>query len=280
MKNQAPLADAALQAVMGALEQITEMTVVWPRGLMHPGGPHWRPSCMIIPISVGADECALLRGLVTAFRPKDCFIIGNAFGLSSAYIARVMEDHGGESVVTLDNGCQGDGAVCARIADQLKDKLGLRILTCKRGTSPQDIARAVAVPKHDMIFIDGLHQHPQVTHDFVGCLPYAHERTIWVWHDFWLPGIPECVDYARSLGIRCLWVPTSCEMVVGTRDPEHYATLQKLFPNGREDRRAYPAWVRHLKNTQFMLSYARDEARRFAARVKRKLPESGRDAAE
>ena len=48
--------------------------------------------------------------------------------------------------------------------------------------------------------------------------------------------MPEAVERAKQKGFRCLWVPTSCEMILATRDPARFAELQKLFPEGIEDR--------------------------------------------
>ena len=51
---------------------------------------------------------------------------------------------------------------------------------------------------HQLVFIDGEHRHPQVTRDLRGILPFTDRRTIFVWHDFWLPGIPQAVRAART----------------------------------------------------------------------------------
>jgi predicted O-methyltransferase YrrM len=231
--------DEHLVAVIAALDELTPLTLVWPSGLMNPGGPHRRLSDMPSPISIGEDECRVFGKVIASQKPEHCFIVGNAFGLSSAYIAHAMQANGGKSVVTLDSQTEGDGERCASIAHKLTDKLGLHILKNKKGFSPQDTAKSAEVALHDLIFIDGLHAHPQVIKDFEGLLPHASDHTIFVWHDFWMPGIPECVEVARQKGFRCLWVPTSCEMVLGTRDPEVFARLQKLFPAGEENRPAH-----------------------------------------
>jgi predicted O-methyltransferase YrrM len=231
--------DPHLEAVVKALEEIADVTFVWPKGLMNPGGPHRRLSDMPSPISIGEDECRVFGKVIEAFRPEHCFIVGNAFGLSSTYVARAMMANGGKSVITLDSQSEGDGARCAAIAQELSNRLGLDILTNKKGFSPDDTASAVEVEQHDLIFIDGLHAHPQVIKDFDGLLPYAHERTIFAWHDFWMPGIPEGVEHARQAGLRCLWIPTSCEMVLGTRDNAVFDTLKALFPHGEEHKKPH-----------------------------------------
>jgi predicted O-methyltransferase YrrM len=231
--------DPHLTAVVNTLDAIAETSLVWPKGLMNAGGPHRRLSDMPSPISIGEDECRVFGKVIEAFRPEHCFIVGNAFGLSSAYIAHAMQAQGGRSVITLDSQSEGDGKRCAAIAQELADRLGLTILKNKKGFSPEDVPAAVEVQKHDLIFIDGLHAHPQVIRDFDGLVPFAHERTIFAWHDFWMPGIPEGVEHARSAGYSCLWVPTSCEMVLGTKSPEVLARLKELFPQGEEHKKPH-----------------------------------------
>lgn len=229
--------DESLQRVTRALDSLAPVGFVWPNGLLNPGGPHRRLKGHHFPISIGEDECLVFGKLVQGFKPEHCYIIGNAFGFSSAYIADVMKANGGKSVVTLDNQSEGAGQRAAGIAQALTEKLGLAdLLRNKKGSSPTDIASTAEQKVYDLIFIDGLHRHPQVIHDLDGVLPYAGPQTIIVFHDSWIIGVPEAVDRAKSLGYRCLWVPTSCEMILTTKDPAQFAKLQEIFPNGVEDR--------------------------------------------
>lgn len=229
--------DESLKRVVSALDGLAEMGFVWPKGLLNPGGPHRRLRGYHYPISIGEDECLVFGRLIETFRPAHCYIIGNAFGFSSAYIADVMKRCGGKSVITLDNQSEGAGQRAASIAQALSDALGVSdILKNKKGSSPHDIASTVEQKAYDLVFIDGLHRHPQVTDDFDAVLPYCAERGIVVFHDSWIIGVPEAVARAKQAGFRCLWVPTSCEMILATRDPECFTQLQKLFPQGVEDR--------------------------------------------
>ncbi len=258
--------DAALRTVVTALESITETRIVWPRGLMNPGGPHRRLRGMISPISIGEDECLVFRRLIEVVRPRHAFLIGNAFGFSSAYIAHVMESHGGESVVTLDSQAEGDGLRCARIAEQVAQTLGLRILTSRHGTSPQDVPAAATVADHDLVFIDGLHAHPQVTDDFEAILPFTIESTIFVWHDYWVPGVPQGVAAARARGVRVLYLPTSCEMVLGTRDAATFNRLRASYPEAREGLPRYGRLTALRVYTQIAAAYLIDQVRFAMAR--------------
>jgi len=229
----------SLYRVVNALNEVAETSLVWKRGLLNSGGPHRALAGTLYPISIGEDECAVFGRLIEQYRPQHTFIIGNAFGFSSCYIADVMRQHGGESVVTLDSEIEGNGRNCAAVARQLADAMKLSLLKNKKGSSPDDTAWAVETERHDLVFIDGDHSHPQVTRDFEGILPFTDSKTIFVWHDFWLSGIYPCLQLAVSHGFRWLWLPTSCEMVLGVRDEQVFAELQAMFPNSVENRQPH-----------------------------------------
>lgn len=245
--------DESLSKVVSTLERLADTSYVWPDGLLNPGGPHRRLKGFHYPISIGDDECGVFGKLVERFQPEQCYIIGNAFGYSSAYIAHVMQQHGGQRVVTLDNQSEGAGQVAAGIAQQLTEELGLTgILDNKKGTSPQDIASTVETDAYDLVFIDGLHRHPQVTHDLEGVLPFLADDAILVFHDSWIIGVPEAVERAKQEGFRGLWIPTSCEMIVTTKSPERWAQLEQLFPDGVEDKGARNylyGWTLYVRET-------------------------------
>lgn len=225
-----------IREIVGELDAIGGIETVWPRGLVHPGGPHYRLRGMLSPISIGEDECRAFGKLIEAFRPSNAFIIGNAFGMSSVFIAKMMERCRGRVVITLDSKSEGDGERCYRIAGELRDRLKADILTNKVGWSPQDVNSAAEDDSYGLIFIDGRHAHPQVTRDFEGCKHLAVDDTILCWHDYWVPGIPRSVATAERNGFRCLKVNTSCEMVFGTRSLERFELLCQMFKNSEPPR--------------------------------------------
>jgi predicted O-methyltransferase YrrM len=239
-----------LQRILPALDALADVRPVWPGGLMQRGGPHRRLVGSVSPISIGEDECALFGKLIADLRPRTCFIVGNAFGFSSVYIALAMQDHGGEHVITLDAETEGDGVSCAHIARALAERLELPILRNKKGFSPEDIPGAVEADKYDLIFLDGCHGHPAVTRDFHGTLPYAHDETVFVFHDFWFPGVRHGVREAMAAGLKCLWVPTSCEMVLATRSEARFDQLRALFPAGD------PAPYRHFRPLRYAVRWS------------------------
>jgi predicted O-methyltransferase YrrM len=236
--------------VVSNLKVFTRLDCIWKRGLVNRGGPHYRLSGMLSPISIGVDECVIFGRLIKTFKPKNCFIIGNAFGMSSVYIAKVMERFGGNAVVTLDNKSEGDGELCFQIAAALCNRMGAKILKNKVGSSPEGVHATADDVEYDLIFIDGLHSHPQVTKDFEAVKHLVHDHTIICWHDYWIPGILESVKTAEHAGFLCLKIRSSCEMVFGTKNPKVYSKLKQLYPNSEKPR------GRRLGLVPFKLPYA------------------------
>lgn len=234
-------AKALVLRVVAALESIAGLEKIWKRGVVHRGGPHYRLRRTAGPVSIGEDECLILGKLIARFRPASCFIIGNGFGFSSAFIAKMMEAHGGESVITLDSMAEGDGQRCFATAEQLRVRLDCRILRSKQGISPQDIDQAAERARYDLILIDGDHAHPQVIDDFRGVQHLVGNQSILCWHDYWLAGVFESVAEAQRVGYRCLKVNSSCELVFGTRDPAVFREIGLLFDDaGPPTRRSHP----------------------------------------
>jgi predicted O-methyltransferase YrrM len=219
-----------LNKLVSALQEMADTKVVWRHGFANRGGPHRRLAGNKTPISIGEDECELFAKLIVALRPENCFIVGNAFGFSSAFIAMVMQDNGGRSVITLDAQTEGYGERNARVARALTERLSLKILKNKKGFSPRDVPAAVEDAAYDLIFLDGNHDHPQVTYDLLGAVPYAHEKSVIVLHDFWLRGVRQGAQAAEAAGFHCWLVRTSCEIVLCTRDRATYDKLRELFP--------------------------------------------------
>jgi predicted O-methyltransferase YrrM len=242
-----------LEKVVNALDAVAQTKLVWTNGFANRGGPHRRLAGNKSPISIGEDEGVLFTKLIAALRPQNCFIVGNAFGFSSALIALVMEDHGGRSVITLDAQTEGNGERNAKVARALTERLALKILKNKKGWSPQDVPTAVEDTAYDLIFLDGCHSHPQVTYDLIGTLPYAHDKSVIVLHDFWLRGVERCAAALELAGFHSLLVQTSCEIVLCTRDKATFEKLRELFPEGLLDvarRYRLPTYaVRYLLTT-------------------------------
>jgi predicted O-methyltransferase YrrM len=226
-----------IKEIVQQLDAIAGVELLWKRGIVHRGGPHYRLKGTLNPVSIGEDECLVFGRLIEEFKPANCFIVGNAFGMSSVFIAKMMELHGGKSVVTLDSMSEGDGQRCSTTATKLREGLECRILTNKAGWSPQDVDSAADDATYDLIFIDGNHFHPHVTRDFNEVKRLAHDRSIICWHDYWMAGVRKSVEAAKQQGYSCLTVNTSCEIVFGTRSASVHRRIRSLYGNVAEPRR-------------------------------------------
>ena len=267
--NDAATSEKARSLVMrivASLESITGVDRIWKRGLVHRGGPHYRLRGTIGPVSIGEDECFVLAALIARFRPAHCFVIGNGFGLSSAFIAKMMEANGGVSVVTLDSKTEGDGERCFETSERLRRRLDCRLLQNVHGVSPQDIDKAGGGRSYDFVFIDGDHAHPQPTRDFRGVQHLLRQNGVLLWHDYWLAGVSESVTMARQSGYRCVMVNSSCEMVCGTRDEAVFREIEALFDDAETPNPRRHPWARVMLSRSFLwaslTSHLRARARR------------------
>ncbi len=246
-----------LPTILTTLRTLTPLDRIWNHGLVHPGGPHYRLRGTAGPASIGEDECGVLAQLIARFEPAHCFIIGNGFGLSSVWIAKLMEVAGGQSVATLDNRSEGDGARCFAVAAHLADRLACRLLHNAYGESPRDLPAHLGPHPYDLIFIDGNHAHPHALHDFLAALPALSPTGILCWHDYWLPGVAASVDEAQRHGLHCLLLETSCEMVFGTRSPAVHRALQQMFPHATLPTRRRHPWARLRLTGSFLTAQFR-----------------------
>ena len=228
-----------IKDIVQGLDEITGLDTVWKKGIVHTGGPHYRLKGTLGPVSLGEDECMVFGQLVDEFRPSNCFIIGNAFGMSSVFIAKIMESYGARSVITLDSKSEGDGERCFEAAAKLRERMNCRILKNKSGWSPRDIHQTVEDESYDLIFIDGDHSHPQVTLDLEGVQYLARQDTILCWHDYWLAGVPESVQAAQESGYHCIKINSSCEIVFGTRSEAVFKRIKATFSNTEEPHKRF-----------------------------------------
>ena len=105
-----------IRAISKALNELANVRTLWHFGCVNKGGPHRRLAGSPSPISIGEDECEVFGALIERIRPKHCYIVGNAFGFSAAYIALAMRDIGAEHVVALDAETEGEGVELANVA--------------------------------------------------------------------------------------------------------------------------------------------------------------------
>lgn len=158
--------------------------------------------------SMGWDELDYLRKLIEVFKFRSAFIIGNAFGLSAAYVALVMADNGGERIITIDNlnhNIFGDDNIRRvsdlqhLVAESLILNLDLPLTYINAvGCSPKDTPKICSPYLFDFVIIDGYHVEEAVIADFNGILPYTTENVIFIFHDLSIPGVragyEHCLD--------------------------------------------------------------------------------------
>ncbi|MEO1043117.1 MAG: class I SAM-dependent methyltransferase [Pseudomonadota bacterium] len=144
---------------------------------------HWRKGFG----SIAAGEVAFLQDLIREQRPKSFVEIGTASGLSAGLIASIMEENGGERLITIDHDDTFFG-------DPSKPN-GFLIKEVYQGTAIEvtklPFKTALDVPvlgeMFDMAFVDANHQHPWTTIDTLCIVPFLRgENPILVHHDLLL----------------------------------------------------------------------------------------------
>lgn len=113
-------------------------------------------------------------------KPENIFIIGNAFGLSTIFLAELFPD---ASIDVIDAEIEGlETKIGSDLTKEInKKEFGNIKLT--KGFSPQDLPQAMRAKKYNLIFIDGLHTNEQILLDFYGMLPYCDEKCTIYFHD-------------------------------------------------------------------------------------------------
>jgi hypothetical protein len=149
--------------------------------------------------TMGSDELQYLFKLISRFKFRSAFIIGNAFGLSSAYVALVMAENEGERVLTIDNlnhhitddeTIRKVSDIQHLVAESLILNLDLPLTFINTvGWSPKDLPKICSPYLFDFVIIDGYHIEEAVIADFNGILPYTTDDVLFVFHDLDIPGV-------------------------------------------------------------------------------------------
>lgn len=200
---------------------LKRVDIHYEKGAVNPGGPHYRARHRLSPISIGHDECLFLNKIVDAIKPQYTFVIGNAFGFSSVFLAMAT----GTQVVSIDNRTEGNGEECAAIAEWLAKQMGCTNLQQLRAESPQDVPHVLGQNKIDLCLIDGAHAPPHPKNDTLAVIPHLSDKGVIVWHDGFAVGVKEAVVAARELGYDCREYPTSCVMNMGAKDASIHLSL-------------------------------------------------------
>ena len=120
----------------------------------------------------------LLYRLTDRFAVRTVFDLGTSLGLTTAYLARAAQLHGGR-VITFE-GCPETAAVARQ---------NLLALDCPNvelviGNLDRTLAERVAdIPQLDLVFFDANHRYEPTIRYFTTCLTKAHNDTVFVFDD-------------------------------------------------------------------------------------------------
>ncbi len=64
-----------IRDIVETLETVAGVNPIWKKGIVHEGGPHYRLSGTLGPVSLGEDECRVFGKVIDEFKPRNCFII-------------------------------------------------------------------------------------------------------------------------------------------------------------------------------------------------------------
>lgn len=137
------------------------------------------------------------------FSPRNIFVIGNSFGLSTFVLAELFPS---ALVDAIDAEVEGmDVAqgteLTRRIAQRYFPNVQVTV-----GFSPQDVDQARRSDTYELLFVDGLHTNEQMLKDYHGMLPFAAQECVFVFHDVGYANMWDAwttiLEVSRPLGFR------------------------------------------------------------------------------
>ncbi|MBD3662997.1 class I SAM-dependent methyltransferase [Sulfitobacter aestuariivivens] len=148
------------------------------------------------------DELDYIQRLIATHKPKRFVEIGTASGLSTGFIARFLEENGGQSVTSIDLSAKFFGAPGQPVGYLARDiyrgdSVKIDILPRKSALDLGDLGGP-----WDMAFIDANHQHPWPMVDTLALAPHLTGPKIVVHHDLQLY---RRFKYLRGVGPRVLF---------------------------------------------------------------------------
>lgn len=124
--------------------------------------------------------------------PKTMLELGTSLGVGSMYLGSGMRS---AKFISLE-GC-ADFAQVARANLEILDLKNIDIVT---GEFDASLPKALEkLQKLDFVFFDGNHRPEPTLRYFEACLPYAHDKTIFVFDDaYWSPGMMQAWDQIKQ----------------------------------------------------------------------------------
>ncbi|MCB0430030.1 MAG: class I SAM-dependent methyltransferase [Flavobacteriales bacterium] len=119
----------------------------------------------------------LLFRMSNYFAPSTILELGTSLGMGTSYLAK---GNPGARVITLE-GCKQTAAIARENLHALNLDNVVEVVT-----GEFDAGLPIALKNLrtlDMVFIDGNHRYEPTLAYFKACLPYAHEKTVFLFHD-------------------------------------------------------------------------------------------------
>lgn len=137
-------------------------------------------------------------------KPYNIFIIGNAFGLSTFFLAELFPN---ANIDVIEAEIEGFEVKTGSKLTNLINKEFFGNVNLTIGYSPKDIEKAVNANKYNLVFFDGYHTNEQLLLDFNGMLPYLDENCVLYFHDIAFAKMFEAWEIIKSEGINRGFIP-------------------------------------------------------------------------
>ena len=125
------------------------------------------------------QEIMFLESLGKYLEPKNCFIVGNAFGWSTVATALTFP---GSKTIGIDKETNPRGR---DLTNQIFEALNLEG-GAQLGVSPKDTSKVCGENfdgEIDFVLIDAIHTNRAIYADFQGVFPLCSERCVFLFHD-------------------------------------------------------------------------------------------------
>ncbi len=132
------------------------------------------------------DELAYIQETIRTYKPRKILEIGTASGLTTGFLARFLEEVGGDSVTSIDSEDVFFGDHRKKVgylASAIYDGQSVRT-RIEAGKSSLDLAGLDG--PWDLVFVDASHNHPWPTLDTLAVAPHLSGARIVIHHDLQL----------------------------------------------------------------------------------------------
>ncbi|MDA0240673.1 MAG: class I SAM-dependent methyltransferase [Proteobacteria bacterium] len=131
---------------------------------------------------IAIAEIYFLDALFSHYRPKNIFVVGNAFGWSTLALSILNPD---ARVVAIDACPRPEEEEGIRLTNQIASDFDLNLIAVN-ARSPEQVAEVARIHLDgaiDFAFIDGGHTNEQQNLDFGAIKPVAAEDCVYLFHD-------------------------------------------------------------------------------------------------